>query len=160
MADTRLADREGWRMILSLRSGLVGLTLSLSGPQWAEAKDVRALADLVTPAYTAMNYAVVCASRDPQFLLESRGPRGSAIKYAEHVKDVGFHALAGLGLNELGDDVDLLGFGEAGNRGALGLDSETRAMLLPGRDTIVGNSAFHTKGIPPFALWMNAQSEQ
>jgi hypothetical protein len=32
--------------------------------------------------------------------------------------------------------------------------AETRAMLLPSGDTIVGNSGFHTNCIPPFALCM------
>jgi len=68
--------------------------------------------------------------------------------------------LARPGLNELGDDGDVLGFGEALNRRALRLNPETRALLLPSRDTIVGNSAVHTKGIPPFALCMKPVSEQ
>ena len=39
--------------------------------------------------------------------------------------------------------------------GSLRLDPEARALLLPCGDTVVGNSAFHTKGIPPFAVCMN-----
>jgi hypothetical protein len=42
----------------------------------------------------------------------------------------------------------------------LGLNSKARALLLLCGDTIVGNSRFHTNGIPPFAVLMNAQSEQ
>ena len=61
-------------------------------------------------------------------------------------------ALAGLGLDVLGDDGDALGFGEPRDRRALRFDPEPGALLLPSRDTIVGNSAIHTKGIPPFAL--------
>src|SRR5204863_5509271 len=41
---------------------------------------------------------------------------------------------------------------------ALRFDPQPRALLLP-RDTKVGDSAVHTKCIPPFALCMNAQSE-
>src|SRR5215213_6259992 len=55
-------------------------------------------------------------------------------------------------LDVLGDDLDILGFGEPGDRRALRLDPEPRALLLPSRDTIIGNSAIHTKCIPPFAL--------
>jgi hypothetical protein len=69
-------------------------------------------------------------------------------------------AFARLGLDVLGDDLEVLGFGEAGDRRALCLDPEARALLLPCGDTIVGNSAIRTKGIPPFALWMNPLSEQ
>src|SRR3954452_15998760 len=69
-------------------------------------------------------------------------------------------ALAGLRFDELGDDREALGFGEPGDRRALRLDTEPRALLLPSSDTIIGNGFFHTKGIPPFALCMNAQSEQ
>ena len=68
-------------------------------------------------------------------------------------------ALAGFGLDELGDDGEVLGFGEPLDGGALRLDPETRALLLPCRDTIVGNSAIHTKGIPPFALCMDMRSK-
>ena len=63
-------------------------------------------------------------------------------------------ALAGLGLDELGDEGEVLGFGEPLDGYSLGLDPKTRALLLPCGDTIVGNSAIHTKGIPPFALCM------
>jgi hypothetical protein len=63
-------------------------------------------------------------------------------------------------LNELGDDRHLLGLGNPADRRALRFDAEAGAVLLLCGDTIVGNSGFHTKGIPPFALCMNAQSEQ
>jgi hypothetical protein len=69
-------------------------------------------------------------------------------------------AFAGLGLNVLGDDGELLGLGKPGDRRVLRLDPKPRALLLPSKDTVVGNSAFHTKGIPPFALCMDALSEQ
>ena len=44
-------------------------------------------------------------------------------------------ALAGLGLDELGDDGEAFNFGETRNRRALRLDPEPRALLLPSRDT-------------------------
>jgi hypothetical protein len=69
-------------------------------------------------------------------------------------------SLAGFGFDEFGDDDESLGFGEALDRGLLRLDAQTRALLFPCRDTKVGNSALHTKGIPPFALCMNPLSEQ
>jgi hypothetical protein len=69
-------------------------------------------------------------------------------------------ALAGFGFDVFGDDRDVFRFGEPGDRGALGLDAEAGPVLLPSRDTVIGNSAFRTKGIPPFALCMNPLSEQ
>jgi hypothetical protein len=72
----------------------------------------------------------------------------------------GVGALAGLRLHVLGDDGELFSFGEPPDRGPLRLNPEARALLLPCGDTIIGNSAIHTKCIPPFALCMNAQSEQ
>ena len=51
------------------------------------AKDLNALAAFVAPAYTAMNFAIVCAPHDPVFLSQTSGPRGTALAYAEHVRD-------------------------------------------------------------------------
>lgn len=51
------------------------------------AKDLKAITEFVIPAYTAMNFTVLCAQDDPWFLIDARGPRGHAIEYAEHVKD-------------------------------------------------------------------------
>ena len=65
-------------------------------------------------------------------------------------------ALAGLGLDGLRDDGEALGLNEPFDGGALGLDPEPTALLLPCGDTIVGNGAIHTKGIPPFALCMKS----
>jgi hypothetical protein len=50
------------------------------------ARDLTVLADLVKPAYAAMQFAVVCGRQVSQFA-QPRGMRGSAIEYAEHVKD-------------------------------------------------------------------------
>jgi hypothetical protein len=69
-------------------------------------------------------------------------------------------ALARFDFNVLSDDGDLLGFGETGDGRALRLDPEPRALLLPCGDTVVGNSAIHTKSIPPFALCMEPLSKQ
>lgn len=57
------------------------------------AKDLKAIAEFVVPAYTAMNFAMLCAQDDPWFLADARGPRGHAIKYAEHVKDEAISSL-------------------------------------------------------------------
>lgn len=53
----------------------------------AAAKDLKAIAEFVRPAYTAMNFTILCAQDDPWFLTDTVGPRGNALKYAEHVKD-------------------------------------------------------------------------
>lgn len=53
----------------------------------AIAKDFKAIAEFIRPAYTAMNFTVLCAQDDPWFLADAVGPRGNALKYAEHVKD-------------------------------------------------------------------------
>jgi hypothetical protein len=50
------------------------------------AKNLKAIAEFVIPAYTAMDFAIACAQDDPWFLADASGPRGHAIKYAEHVK--------------------------------------------------------------------------
>ena len=51
------------------------------------------MAEFVIPAYTTMNFAVVCGQDDPQFLLRTRGVRGTALQYAEHVKDEAIKSL-------------------------------------------------------------------
>jgi hypothetical protein len=58
-----------------------------ASPEAAAAKDLKALAEFVVPAYTAMNFTMVCGQDDPRFLSETSGPRGTAIQYAEHVKN-------------------------------------------------------------------------
>jgi hypothetical protein len=63
------------------------MLLAMSGNPSAVAKDLNALAAFVAPAYTAMNFAVVCTPHDPVFLSQTSGPRGNALAYAEHVKD-------------------------------------------------------------------------
>lgn len=63
----------------------------------AAAKNLDAIAAFVRPAYTAMNLTMLCAQDDPWFLIDTLGPRGSALKYAEHVKD---EAIASLTYDE------------------------------------------------------------
>lgn len=53
----------------------------------ASAKDLKRLSELVTPAYAAMSIAIMCARDDPDFIAQHTGPRGSALHYAQHVKD-------------------------------------------------------------------------
>jgi hypothetical protein len=53
----------------------------------AAAKNLDAIVAFVRPAYTAMNFTTLCAQDDPWFLIDTLGPRGTALKYAEHVKD-------------------------------------------------------------------------
>jgi hypothetical protein len=63
-------------------------------------------------------------------------------------------AFAGLRFHILADDYEVLGFSEPRDRGALRFDAEPGAVLLPCGDTVVGDSAFHTYCIPPFAVCM------
>lgn len=72
----------------------LAVALLLPNAKFASAKDLVALAELVVPAYTAMNVAVVCATRQPAFLSETGGPLGNALEYAEHVKDEAIESLA------------------------------------------------------------------
>ena len=67
-------------------------------------------------------------------------------------------ALAAFSFDVFGNDGEVFGFGEARDRRALGLDAEAGSVLLPCGDTIVGNSAFHTNRIPPFAVCMKSIS--
>ncbi|MBX9841303.1 MAG: hypothetical protein K2Z80_05790 [Xanthobacteraceae bacterium] len=59
--------------------------LAVSPP--ASAKDLLSLSRLLTPAYTAMNYAAVCASDPPWAQTQPAGGRGTAVQYAQHIKD-------------------------------------------------------------------------
>ena len=69
---------------------LCGAGLTLSGftiGSSAQAKDLATLAELLTPAYTAMSLANLCAIETDWAIMQPRGSRGAAINYAEHVKD-------------------------------------------------------------------------
>jgi hypothetical protein len=70
-----------------IRQVLFVLPLCFTACSIAAAKDVGALADFVRPAYVAMNFAVLCVGASPHFLVKTSGPRGTAIDYAEHVKN-------------------------------------------------------------------------
>jgi hypothetical protein len=66
--------------------GAVGLIVMIYSSA-VESKDLNALAEFVQPAYTAMNFATLCARNDSQFLSDTSGPRGTILQYAEHVKN-------------------------------------------------------------------------
>ena len=65
---------------------VLATVLLLSSHQLA-AKDLLALSELLTPAYTAMNFAALCADEPSWKAVQPIGRRGTAINYAEHVKD-------------------------------------------------------------------------
>jgi hypothetical protein len=113
----------------------------------------------------AIRPATKATSRDRRSSFETKTQHFAALAQARGGRELWppvdrVGALAGLGLDELGDDRDAFGLGEAGDGRALRLDPEPRALLLLCGDTVVGNSAIHTKGIPPFALCMEPLSEQ
>ena len=68
------------------RIALIALTLTML-PLPARAADIAFLSEFLTTAYEAMNYTTVCMAKDTEFVARTSGPRGNAIKYAEHVKD-------------------------------------------------------------------------
>ena len=73
---------------ISRRKALASLLLLVCGVSTtATAADTRTLGNILSPAYLAMNFTVVCAQRDPAFLSATSGPRGSALVYAQHIKD-------------------------------------------------------------------------
>src|SRR4051812_29052749 len=97
----------------------------------------------------AMRPATNATSRDSRSSFETRtlhlAVRAAARAAASwglgaSVERIG--ALAGLGLDELGDEGEAFSFREPGNGRALRFDTEPGALLLPSRDTIVANSAF------------------
>lgn len=63
----------------------------------AFAQDIEALGRLVTPSYTAMSFAGLCATEPGWVGAQPRGARGYAIHYAQHVKD---EVIASLPQNE------------------------------------------------------------
>jgi hypothetical protein len=79
--------------ILLQRLTFVVLLCSAVITEDAAAKDLGALAEFVIPAYTAMDFAAVCAQDDPLFLQRTRGARGNALQYAEHIKDEAIKSL-------------------------------------------------------------------
>lgn len=75
------------RRLRDWRTATLVAALVLANAKLASAKDLAALAELVVPAYTAMNFAVVCSTRPSGFLSETGGPLGTALTYAERVKN-------------------------------------------------------------------------
>ena len=67
---------------------------TVSHGSMAASKELNALAEFVMPAYTAMNFAVLCARDNPTFLLDASGPRGTALHYAQHIKDEAIDGLS------------------------------------------------------------------
>lgn len=88
--DSRASLANGFLPPMITLATLLGCAV---GPENADAKDLRALTEIVIPHYTAMNFAVICAQDHPQFLSQTRGPRGNALEYAQHVKDEAIAAL-------------------------------------------------------------------
>jgi hypothetical protein len=81
-------------------------------------------------------------------VLERRGQLGPEIERV--------CALAGLCFDALVNDGEALGFGEAANRFALGLEAEAGFGLLAGGDAQVGDDRTHVSGNPQVAGGLNA----
>ena len=82
--------RRGWSGQVSLAVVIIALA---GGSTRLVARDLQSLVEFVAPAYTAMNFASVCAQDHPEFFVQTAGPRGTAIHYAEHVKDEAIEGL-------------------------------------------------------------------
>lgn len=63
------------------------LLIVVAGQTAVGARDLDALAEFLRPAYTAMNFTVLCSQVDPFFLNETLGPRGTPLHFAQHIKD-------------------------------------------------------------------------
>lgn len=63
------------------------LTLCTGFSSVASAKDIQAIRKVCDPCLYGNEFSMLCSQDDPWFLIDTRGPRGHAIKYAEHVKD-------------------------------------------------------------------------
>ena len=74
--------------------GILAAAVLISSAVAAVAKDLNRLAKFVRPAYTAMNFAVMCARDNPFFLADTSGPRGTPLHYAEHVKNEAINGLS------------------------------------------------------------------
>jgi len=75
-----------WRIIALAMSTIVPV-------EGASAADQRKLAELLTPVYTAANFAAVCSVDDRGFFEDTRGSRGTSVVYMQHVKE---EVIAGL----------------------------------------------------------------
>jgi len=74
----------GNRRLYATVTGVLALA-STSGAAWG--RDLPALARLLTPSYTAMSYAGVCAMQRQWTAAQPRGTYGTAVHYAEHIKN-------------------------------------------------------------------------
>jgi hypothetical protein len=63
------------------------LSVALAMHSPASAKDLPALSKLLAPAYTAMNYESVCGTHPSWRDVQPVGNWGTALHYAQHVKD-------------------------------------------------------------------------
>ena len=73
---------------------VVAVVLGIISSSTALTKDLESLSAFVKPAYTAMNFAAICAKDNPFFLADTSGPRGTALHYAQHVKDEAIESLS------------------------------------------------------------------
>jgi hypothetical protein len=72
-----------------MKSPRIGMLLLFFGLQAdvAAARDLQKLAELLTPAYIAMDYAGLCVTEPGWAAIQPVGARGTAIYYAQHIKD-------------------------------------------------------------------------
>ncbi len=101
--------------------------------------------------------AIELGNRDGAFTVPAGlGESGGELRAA--LDRVG--ALAGLDLDELADDLVTLGGCESGNRGALGIDPETRAALLASADPEVGDQRLGHDGDPRLRLCIDKRENE
>jgi len=62
------------------------MALFLGTPYEAIAADINTLGYVLSPAYLAMDFTMVCERQDPAFISATNGPRGSALAFAQHTK--------------------------------------------------------------------------
>jgi hypothetical protein len=72
---------------LAARRFCMAVVIAVGCDATASAQDLEALSRLVTPAYTAMSFAGLCAMEPGWSGAQPRGARGVAVHYAQHVKD-------------------------------------------------------------------------
>src|SRR5262245_25082938 len=92
------STRPGKPVALSPVRPAVGIALAVcfvaGNPGPSAARDLTAVSAFVIPAYTAMNFATICAQESSWAGSQPRGPRGVAVQYAEHVKDEAIRLLS------------------------------------------------------------------
>ncbi|MFO1100745.1 MAG: hypothetical protein U1E81_21435 [Xanthobacteraceae bacterium] len=87
MEKVRILASTASRFIPAAALGLFMLLVAAAATTRAVARDIDALIKIVVPAYTAMDFATICREDDPRLLWDTRGPRGTVLHYAKHVKD-------------------------------------------------------------------------